>query len=98
MTISVRSEGALNMRGGSKEIGKAHVCADDYRLRFSFRVERGYNAYTGKYGNTIYTLWPDNYSFADIAKAMMEAHPDAAIKAFGAALSGGLPSRASEAA
>lgn len=97
MAIHVWSEPSQNP-GIGKKIGEAAVMVDDGHLRFSFKAARGYNQYSGQEGNTSYTLWPDARSFADIAKAMMEADPDAAIKAFGAALSSGLPANASQAA
>jgi hypothetical protein len=92
MAITVRSAAAFGNNGG-KEIAEAHVRVDYGQMRFSFTVDRGYNQYTGKPGTTIYRLCTDSGSFIDIAKAMMEADPNAAIKAFGAALSEGLPAQ-----
>jgi hypothetical protein len=91
MTISVRAGGLLSTSGFGDHVAEAYVIADGSKLRLSFKVPRGYNRYTGEDGHTRYTLWPDGESFAEIAKAMMKAHPDAAMKAFGAALSEGIP-------
>ncbi len=90
MTIRVRSVAGMGFNDGP-EIGEAHVLTDEGQFRFSFSVQRGYNQYTGKYGSSFITLWPDSSSFIEIAKAMMKADPNAAIKAFGVALSIGLP-------
>jgi hypothetical protein len=94
MAITVRGEPAeaqYTIRSKCREIGAASVRVDYGRVRFAFAAPRGYNQYTGRQGSTLYTIWPDSDSFADIAKAMMESDPYAAIKAFGTALSEGLP-------
>ena len=92
MTIKAHSR-ALQApgEGDGPAISDAHVGADVFGLWLRFTTARGYNQYTGKYGGSLFTVRPDSGSFAAIAKAMMEADPHTAIKAFGAALSEGIP-------
>ncbi len=94
MTIETYSR-ALRAPGedDGARIGEGHVHTDVFGLRFTFTAPRGYNVWTGKDGQTVFTLRPDGGSFAEIAKAMMKANPDAAIRAFGVALSDGLPAK-----
>lgn len=70
--------------GNPKPVGSGSICVEYNELRVKFRSPRGY-------GEEIYAavIHPDQFGY--MARAMMKANPEAAIKAFGEALKRGIP-------
>src|SRR3954464_9762268 len=67
-----------------KKLGEANIRVEYGGVELVFAAERGY-------GDSHYDLRIHPASFEELAHAMMQADPNAAIKAFGAALQAGIP-------
>ena len=72
---------AARISVGSKEKDKNKI---KNKVAIMFRVD------LSEYGLTDIAVWIDGDSFSQLAKAMMEANSNEAIKAFGAALQAGI--------
>ena len=84
MAIEVSRVGSSSIGRRGDVIAEANVAAEPGKLWVGFLTGRGT-------GESRYMLRADVHSFTDIARAMMHASPEAAIRAFGGALTEGTP-------
>ena len=84
MTITVSREPLFSNPRSSREIAKAGVAAQHGNMEIGFTTPRG----TGK---SCYNLIVEPEDFTKLARAMLQANPEEAIKAFGTALQEGIP-------